>query len=181
MGKKYTQKELDEVYALHLLWLTGQGGSPANFENADLSGLDFSHKCFNNTNFLGANCTGANFYAANLFNTNFLAANLNNVDFRNAKIQESNFDFTTNHGTNYQNASFKNTSYKDSGVFFIEADEWSGYSDGVFLWVGCVQNPLATVQSDYLEIGRSMGFSDEKSERLMAAVNACIAAGHYAK
>lgn len=175
--KKYTQTELNDIYDSHLLWLTGQGGSPADFTGTDLSGLDFSHKCFNNTSFSAANCTGTNFYAANLFNTDFRSAILDSADFRNAKIQESHFDNSSNLGTKYQNASFRNVTYKDSGVVFIEADEWSGYTDGVFIWIGCIQNPLATVQSDYLEIGRSLGYSDEKSERLIAAVNACIAAG----
>ena len=60
--------------------------SNSNFENNDLSGIDFSGKNLSNSNFEKSIIFGSNFRLTNLENANFKDANLSGAD-----LAESNF------------------------------------------------------------------------------------------
>ena len=65
----------------------------ANFEKAELDGVNFEN----------ANLTGANFKGADIERSNFKNANLTNADFEDADLEEANLQGAIIKGTNFKN------------------------------------------------------------------------------
>lgn len=117
-----TQEELDEILELHEIYLNGgSGGVQADFEEMDLSGLNFRgadlgsvnfnnsdlsgadlHGCILNgaslseVDFTMANLASASFVDADLYSAKLSGANLEGTDFTKAMLEDADFNYKEN-------------------------------------------------------------------------------------
>lgn len=82
---------LKEILDSHKQWLNGQGGSRADFTEADLRDADFRKTDLRNARFYKADLTGADFTDADLNNADFRMADLRNACFYKASLREADF------------------------------------------------------------------------------------------
>lgn len=119
------QEQLEEIIRLHNLWIESvlgdpqeQSGRRANFEETDLTGMDFSGVNLSCANFKGAKLAGCNFRSAILSKADFENADLTAADFSGAKIIKANLtnaklDDLQYEKTNFRNATLVGTSLED--------------------------------------------------------------------
>ena len=114
--KQPTDKEIELMYAKHLLWLQEAGGEQADFSNCLLRELDLSHRNWENTVFeneklVGVNlqetdlsysvCNGAMFYhcdgtglraeASEMKGAKFYSCELSSALFLHSNLTKANF------------------------------------------------------------------------------------------
>jgi uncharacterized protein YjbI with pentapeptide repeats len=79
----------------HMGWLANEAGYlRANFEGADLSGLDLSMNNFDGAMFWHANLSGCDLSNCNLSGAEFLGANLRAANLRGANLKGAWFERT---------------------------------------------------------------------------------------
>lgn len=91
-GMTETQNStLKNILDSHKQWLNGQGGSRADFTEADLRDADFRKADLRNACFYKADLTGADFTDADLSNADFRMADLRNTCLYKASLREADF------------------------------------------------------------------------------------------
>jgi len=131
------KKELKKILYKHNLWLKGEGGKPANLENADLRNKNLHHTSLTGVNlrnanfsgsmytyvdFTGAMISGAVFHHTYFNCVNFQGANLQLADFTDSTLIHVNFNYTDLNGAifkcahisdiNFRNATLDNITFK---------------------------------------------------------------------
>jgi uncharacterized protein YjbI with pentapeptide repeats len=88
------QSELDELMALHELWITsfGKQGKQLWFEDADLSGFDFSGRILVDSYLPCVNLDGTNFADTNLGSSNLFGSSLRHANLQRAILGKANMD-----------------------------------------------------------------------------------------
>ena len=100
--KKITQEELNEIIKLHMWYvLNVPGGSKANFEHTDLSGLtiesvhldtvSFNFANLEETRFIQTSLKLADFNQVSACNTSFLECGMQHASFVRAKLKSAQF------------------------------------------------------------------------------------------
>jgi len=143
-----TQKELDEVLRLHLLWLDcANDGAMADLRGANLrwahlSGANLSGADLSGANLREANLSGANLREANLREANLREANLSGADLREANLREANLREANLSGANLREANlrcFGDMTY----IKTMQIEKWEiGYSSDE-LQIGCNRHSIA--------------------------------------
>lgn len=82
---------LKNILDSHKQWLNGQGGSKADFTEADLRDADFRKADLRNACFYKADLTGADFTDADLSNADFRLTDLRKACFCKASLREADF------------------------------------------------------------------------------------------
>jgi uncharacterized protein YjbI with pentapeptide repeats len=103
----YTQNQIKEILAQHLLWLGGQEeGCRANLEDANLVGANLED----------ANLEGANLRRANLEDANLVGANLEGANLRRANLEDANLVGANLEDANLEGANLRRASLEDANL-----------------------------------------------------------------
>lgn len=113
-----SQDQLNEIVRLHEVWMESvvnpskdPGGSRANFEGMDLSGLDLSHKDLSCANFRNSSLVGTNFTGAKLSRATFTGADLQGANFSGAKVKRADFENALLNDIDYDDANFRGSNF----------------------------------------------------------------------
>ena len=87
-----TNEKLNDILENHKLWLSGNGGTPADLRDANLTGANLTGADLTGANLRdailrGADLTGANLTGANLTDANLTYASLTGADLRDAILR----------------------------------------------------------------------------------------------
>ena len=151
------KEDLEKILKNHLLFLQGsQDGIEANLRGAYLYGADLYGANLRGANLRGANLSGANLYGADLYGANLsgadlYGADLYGADLYGADLREANLSGANLCGTkgvlSFTGEKHLLVYFKTGGIYYMK--------------IGCITKPIETWISDFKNIGRSEGYSEE--------------------
>ena len=134
-----TNEKLNDILENHKLWLSGNGGTPADLRDANLTGANLTGADLTGANLRGANLRGADLTGANLTGANLTDANLTYASLRGANLRGANLT-----GANLTDASLWRTRGNGRQIksMAVVADYAITYTAEV-LQIGCEQHAIS--------------------------------------
>ena len=151
------KEDLEKILKNHLLFLqSSQGGVRADLREANLSEANLYKADLREANLSEVNLYKADLREANLSEANLSEVNLYKADLSEADLRGANLRGADLRGANLLGAkgvlSFTGEKhllvyFKTSGIYYMK--------------IGCITKPIETWISDFKNIGRSEGYSEE--------------------
>lgn len=144
--RNMNNEAINEALDRHELFLKGEGGERANFEQQDLSGFDFSGRNVSRINFRHADLKDADFSEATCRRTDFRHANLQFANFTKAVALRANFYHADCYAAVMREADFKMCNFRHTQI--ANADfSWSDLRDADLRNVRSFCTPTLTIMT----------------------------------